>query len=122
MYNKNQKGFTVFGLVVTVVVIVLIAFFLMKVFPVFAEYRTTSRVISYAAQGRSESEVRQRYDSQIRVEGVNNPALVGRDLKVTVVGNKTTVNFVYMQEVALIGDSIFLLFKFDREISSASVN
>lgn len=121
MRDQKQKGFTVLGLVVTVILLVLAILLMMKIVPVFAEYRTIHRVISYAAQGTSEAEVRRRYSDQIRIEGLpNNTTLSPNDLKVQVAGNSTTVSFEYNKEVALIGDSVFLLFKFKNEIRSAT--
>jgi len=115
MRNQSQKGFTVLGLVVTVVLVVLVIILIAKIFPVFAEYRTISRVALHAAQGTSEAEVRRRYDDQIRVEGVSNRLLTGKDLRVEIVGNSTTVSFVYEREVSIIGDTVFLLFKLNGE-------
>ena len=111
MSKQTQKGFTVFGLVVTVVTVVLVTIFIAKIFPVFAEFRTISRVALHAAQGSNEAEVQRRFNDQIRIEGMPNSRLTGKDLRVTIVGNSTTVDFEYERELSLVGDTVFLLFK-----------
>lgn len=120
MRNLNQKGLTFFGMVVAALIVIFIIFFIMKLFPVFAEYRTISRVVAYAAVGTSESEVKRRYDDQIWREGVSNPLVTGNDLKVKVVGNTTTVSYLFESEVPLIGENILLVIRFNDEQKSTN--
>ncbi|MGL4666568.1 MAG: DUF4845 domain-containing protein [Saezia sp.] len=120
MSNKNQKGMSLLGMVFTVIILALTVIFMMKLVPAFAEYRTVCRVAQYAAQGTSEADVKRRYDTQIRVDGVTNPTVKGSDLDVKIVGNSTTVSFEYRKEISLIGDSIFLLVRLNGQETSGT--
>lgn len=121
MRNLNQKGLTFFGMIVTALFVILIIFFMMKLFPVFAEYRTISRVVAFAAIGTNENQVKRRYSDQIWREGVSDPVVTSDDLKVKVVGNTTIVSYLFVSEVPLIGDNVSLVFRFDAEQQSTNL-
>lgn len=114
---EKQKGMSLLGMLFVIVVVVLLAVLVVKVVPVLGEYRTVSRVVRFAAEGSSESEIRSRYDQQIRLEGVYDGSVSGKDLKITMQSNGATVDFKYTREAHLFGP-VYLTFKMEGQESA----
>lgn len=121
MNLQKQKGMTVVGMVITLVIVALLLIVGIKTVPVYTEYRVLNKVAKYAAQGESVSEIRGSFMGQLRREGISNPPLDANDIQVTTRGGQTIVSFAYYREVSLVGDTVFLLFKLSGEQTGSRI-
>lgn len=100
----RQRGMTMMGMLITVIILGILAVAAIRVIPVLTEYQTVSKVARFAASSSTEAEVRSRFDTQIRMEGVTSPPITGNDLKITNAGsNRTTVSFSYDKVIPIVG-------------------
>lgn len=115
LFRKKQRGIGVVGVLLIVILVVFIGVIVVRVIPGVMEFQTIARVARYAAtNGGNESQIRNNYDSQLRIEGVYDPMVKPEDLQIRYEGNKAIVSFSYNDEIQLLGP-VYLVIKYHKE-------
>src|SRR5882672_5730370 len=102
---KNQRGITLFGMVVACIVIVFVAIGGLKIAPAYIEYFKVKKAIAGVAQttGRGTVlEVRQAFDRRAVIDDID--VIAGRDLEITKEGNEIVLSFAYPKRISLFGN------------------
>lgn len=117
---NKQRGVSLSGLLVGVVIVVLVALLGMKVFPSVTEYLQIKKAIKAVAQdsslkSASVAEVRKAYSKHQEIDNIKKigPA----DLEVTKEGGELLISFAYQDKIPLFANVSLLL---DYEASSAA--
>lgn len=99
--QKQQRGVTVMGLLMMLVLFIVIALFAMKVLPSFMEFRTTKSAIeAIARQGvTSAAEVRRAFENRSAIDNI--VTVRPQDLEITREGNSLVIGFAYRKEIPL---------------------
>lgn len=115
LFRKKQRGIGVVGVLLIVILVVFIGVIVVRVVPGVMEFQTLAKVARYAAtNGGNESQIRNNYDSQLRIEGVYDPMVKPEDLQIRYEGNKAIVSFSYNDEIQLLGP-VYLVIKYHKE-------
>jgi Tfp pilus assembly protein PilE len=101
--TANQRGVTLSGLIMALVVIGALALLAIKVGPAYAEYGSIKDAIAKAkASGGSIAEMRMSFDKNA---GINNvTAVSGRDLEFSKETGETEISFAYEKRIPLAGN------------------
>jgi type II secretory pathway component PulJ len=102
--QRNKTGFSLFGLLVTVLIIVAVIVPVLKSIPSLFEYQAVSRAAIYAKQqGATAKDAVAAFDKQAQIDRIT--AIRGQDLdiKENDDGTVQAVNFAYRTEVPLYG-------------------
>lgn len=115
---RTQRGLTLFGLMFWAIVIGIVAYVVIQVFPTVNEYLTIRRAVEKIAASAPSTvaEVRAAFDRQKDVE-YSISTISGKDLEVTKINEKVVVGFAYNKEIPLYGP-VFLLIKYEGRSSS----
>lgn len=115
---RAQRGLTLFGLMFWAIVIGIVAYVVIQVFPTVNEYLTIRRAVEKIAASAPSTvaEVRAAFDRQKDVE-YSISTISGKDLEVTKINEKVVVGFAYNKEIPLYGP-VFLLIKYEGRSSS----
>jgi uncharacterized membrane protein YhiD involved in acid resistance len=107
-----QKGFSLFGLLATAIVVAVIALVAMKVLPALNEYFTIERTIRKIADSgvTTVAEVRSAFSKQKEIE-YSISSIEPGDLQVDANGDRLTISFAYDKEIELM-EPVYLLIKF----------
>lgn len=98
----GERGVTISGLVVWLVVFVVVALLAMKLVPAYMEYGSARNAIQAIARDRGAStpaEVRRAFDARAAIDDIT--VVKASDLEVTRQGNETVISFAYRKEVPL---------------------
>jgi Tfp pilus assembly protein PilE len=101
MHNK-QRGITISGLVVWLVVLIVLALLGMKLIPTYIEYASAKNAIQAIARERNAAtpaDVRRFFDQRAQIDDIT--VIKGSDLDVTKQGNDMVISFAYRKEVPL---------------------
>jgi Tfp pilus assembly protein PilE len=102
MTKLKQRGLTIMGLLMALVVVVVVALFAMKVVPSFLEFRTTKSAIeAIARQTQNPADVRRAFENRAAIDNIN--TVRPQDLEVRREGNQMVIAFAYRKEVPLFG-------------------
>ena len=97
--RNGQRGVSITGLLIGLVIFIVVALFAMKVIPSFMEYRTAKAAIEVIArQAQSPGDVKRLFESR---SAVDNITLKTSDLDITREGNQVVIAFAYRKEVPL---------------------
>jgi Flp pilus assembly protein TadG len=99
--RTQQRGVSILGLLILLVLFIVVALFAMKVIPSFMEYRTTKSAIeAIARQGvTSATDVRRAFQNRAAIDNI---VTVGpQDLEITRDGNSVVIAFAYRKEIPL---------------------
>jgi hypothetical protein len=98
---KLQRGLSIMGLIVILVIIAAIALLAMKLAPSVIEYRSAKTAIEgIAAQNpQSPAEVRKAFEARSAIDDIN--MIKPTDLEITKEGNSIVIAFSYRKEVPL---------------------
>ena len=102
---RNQRGVTLFGMVVIGIVIVFVAIGGLKIAPAYIEYFTVKKAIVGVAQSTGKgtvSEVRQGFDRRAQIDDIE--VIAGKDLEITKEGNDIVISFAYPKRIPLFGN------------------
>jgi hypothetical protein len=101
MMHKEQRGVSVMGLLVVLVLFSVVALFAMKVIPSFMEFRTTKSAIeAIAKQGvTSPADVRRAFENRSAIDNI--VTVRAQDLEITRDGNSVVIAFAYRKEIPL---------------------
>jgi Tfp pilus assembly protein FimT len=99
--RKLQRGVTIMGLLIMLVLFILVALFAMKVLPSFMEFRTAKSAIeAVARQGAtSTADVRRAFDNRATIDNI--VSVRPQDLEITREGNSLVIGFAYRKEIPL---------------------
>jgi len=101
MHNA-QRGVTITGLVVILIILSLLALFAMKVIPSFLEFRTAKTAIELIARSsQNPAEVRRAFENRAAIDNIQ--TIRPQDLEITRDGNQMVIAFAYRKEVPLFG-------------------
>ncbi len=110
---RHQRGLTLFGLMFWALLIGMVAYIAMRVFPTVNEYLTIQRTIEKLAAGNPSTvaEVRTGFERQKDIE-YSISSISGKDLEITKENDKVVISFAYDKEIPLYGP-VYLLIKYD---------
>jgi hypothetical protein len=98
-----ERGVSLSGLIVVLVVLGVAAVFAMKIVPSYAEYRSIQAAIVKAkATGGSVAEMRRSFDKSAEVNYIT--AVGGHDLMITKDGDEPEISFAYEKRLPLAGN------------------
>lgn len=102
---RNQRGATLFGMLVAGIVIVFLVVGGLKIAPAYIEYFTVKKAIVAIAQSNSRATVGEvRYAFQLR-SAIDNIDVIGaKDLDITKEGNEVVISFAYPKRIPLFGN------------------
>lgn len=105
---SKQRGVSLFGLIVALVIVAVIALLAMKVVPAVVEYRGILKAIEEAKKsGTTVEEVRRSYDRRAEVGYLE--SIRGYDLEIAKVNDELEVSFAYEKKIPLVGPASLLL-------------
>ena len=110
--RRQQRGITLFGLLLWAIVIGFVALVGMRVVPTVNEYFTIKRAVSkIAAEGLSSvPEIRSAFEKQTQIEYSIN-SISAKDLDITKENDKVVIRFAYDKEVEIMSP-VYLLIKY----------
>ena len=100
--RTRQSGVTLMGLFITLLVVVVVALFGMKLIPAYIEYATAKNAIEAIARERNAQnaqEVRRAFESRAAIDNIS--AVKGADLEISKEGGGMVIGFAYRKEVPL---------------------
>ena len=104
----KQRGISLFGLIVALIIVGFIAVMAMKIVPAVVEYRGIVKAIEDAKNsGTTVMEIRQSYDRRAEVGYIE--SIRGYDLEIAKVDNEFEVSFAYEKKIPLVGPASLLL-------------
>jgi hypothetical protein len=100
--RNGQRGVTIMGLLMALVLFIVVALFAMKLLPSFMEFRTAKAAIEVIAQqAQSPADVRRAWDARTAIDNIT--SVSAKDLEITKDGNQVVIAFAYRTEVKLFG-------------------
>ncbi|TQK08219.1 DUF4845 domain-containing protein [Herbaspirillum sp. SJZ107] len=119
-YRINaERGVSLSGLIVVLVVLGAVALVAIKTAPAVIEYRAVKQSVARAkASGGSNREIQQAFDKNADVNSID--AIQGRDLVISREGGTPEVSFRYEKRVPLAGN-VSLLFDFSGTTDPSGV-
>jgi hypothetical protein len=100
---RNQRGVSIMGLLIGLVILIIVAMFAMKVVPSFMEYRSSKAAIeAIARQGGSPADIRRAWEGRAAIDDIN--TVKASDLEISKDGNQVVIAFAYRKEVPLFGN------------------
>lgn len=106
--NLKQHGISLFGLILALIFVALVAMLGIKVVPAVIEYRAINKAIIDAKQaGKTEREIRQSFDRRAEVGYIE--AIKGYDLEIVKMNDELDVSFAYEKKIPLFGPASLVL-------------
>ena len=100
--GNGQRGLTVMGLIMALIVVCTVALFAMKVIPSFLEFRTAKSAIeAIARSAQSPQDARRAFENRSAIDDIS--TIQAKDLEITRDGNRLVLAFAYRKEVPLFG-------------------
>ena len=98
---KQQRGISLMGLLVVLVIVIVVALFGMKIIPSFLEYRTAKSIIQAIARSgvTNAQDVRRAFETRTAIDHVE--SVRAQDLQVSREGNQMVISFAYRKEIPL---------------------
>jgi hypothetical protein len=99
--HKHQRGLTISGLVVWLVILVFLALLAMKLIPAYMEYGSAKNAIHSIARERNATpaDVRRAFNARATIDDIT--VIKAADLDITKQGNDMVIAFAYRKEVPL---------------------
>lgn len=107
---RNQRGITLFGMLVAGIVIVFVAIGGLKIAPAYIEYFTAKKAIVAIAQGNAKgtvAEIRRAFEMRSAVDDID--VISPRDLEITKEGDEVVISFAYPKRIPLFGNISVLI-------------
>lgn len=110
---RGQRGLTLFGLLTWAILVGMVAYVALRVFPTVNEYLTIQRTVDKIAASAPSTvaEARAAFERQKDIE-YSISTIGGKDLEVTKENDKVVLSFAYDKEIPLYGP-VFLLIKYE---------
>ena len=111
--RQQQRGITLFGLLLWAIVVGFVALIVMKVLPTMNEYFTIQKAINKIAQegGSTVPEIRAAFERTKEIE-YSISSISAKDLKITKENDKVVISFAYDKEIELMSP-VYLLIKYE---------
>lgn len=107
-FINAERGVSLGGLVLVLVVLGVVAVFALKAAPTYVEYRSAKDAIAKAkATGGSVAEMQRTFEKNAEINNVS--AISGKDLVITRDGGETEISFAYEKRVPLMGNVSLLI-------------
>lgn len=98
----RQRGLSLIGMVVVVVVLGLLAVIALRVTPTFVEYRAVSSAIKKAvASSHSVADIQRAFDRSAVIDDIT--VMTGKDLDIVKNNDEFIVSFAYTKKIPLFG-------------------
>lgn len=105
---KRQRGISLTGLIVILILVALIAMLGMKVVPTIIEYRAISKAVVAARDaGSTVREIQMAFDKRAEVGYID--TIKGADLEITKLDNEFIVSFSYQKKIPLVGPASLVI-------------
>ena len=116
--GRQQRGVTLFGLLMWAIVIGGVALLAMRVLPTMNEFFTIQKAVNkIAAEGLSTvPEIRNAFERQKDIE-YSIQSITAKDLSITKENDKVVISFAYDKEIELM-KPVFILIKFEGRSSN----
>jgi Tfp pilus assembly protein FimT len=98
----SQRGVSLSGLIMVLVILVVLGLFGLKVIPAYMEFRTAKNAIEAVArerQGASINDIRRAFDARAQIDDIN--SVKAQDLEISKDGNEIVIAFAYRKDVPL---------------------
>ena len=100
--RNGQRGVSIMGLLVVLVLAIFVALLAMKIIPSFLEFRSIKTAIEgIARQAQSPADVRRLFENRAAVDDIQ--SVKATDLEVTRDGNTVVIAIAYRKEIKLFG-------------------
>jgi len=99
---QQQRGVSIMGLIIALVIVIFIALLGFKLIPAVLEYRSMKNAIVAIAgerQSSSVADIRRAFDARQAIDDFT--AVKASDLEITKQGNQVVIAFAYRKEVPL---------------------
>ena len=101
--RNGQRGVSITGLLIGLVIFIVVALFAMKLIPSFLEYRSAKSAIeAIAQQAPSPADVRRAWEARAAIDDIS--TIQASDLQISREGNQMVIAFAYRKEVPLFGN------------------
>ena len=100
--QARQRGISILGLIVVLVIAILVALLAFKLIPSYMEFRAMKGAIAAIAREKQNStvqEIRRAFESRQAIDDFS--AVKATDLDITKQGNQVVISFSYRKEVPL---------------------
>jgi Domain of unknown function (DUF4845) len=102
---KNQRGMSMWEILVLCIVIVMLAIGGLKVTPAYIEYFKIKKAVAGVAQSGEArgtvSDIRKAFDRRAVIDDID--AVKAQDLEITKEGNEVVISFTYSKKIPLFG-------------------
>ena len=105
--KHKQRGLSFIGILFVGGILVFGGIVAAQVFPTLVEYQAITKAAEKAKSGNSVAEIRSIFDKARDIDDFK--AVMGKDLDISKVGDKTVVSFAYSKEIPLGGPAYLLL-------------
>ena len=105
--ESRQRGITFIGLLFIGGILALTGVIVAQVIPTLIELQAINKAVNKAREGSTVAEVRAIFDKARDVDDIK--SVTGKDLDITKVGDKVTINLSYQREVHLAGPAYLTL-------------
>ena len=100
--RNGQRGVSIMGLLVVLVLVIFLALLAMRIIPSFLEFRSVKTAIDgIARQAQTPADVRRLFESRAAVDDIQ--SVKATDLEVTRDGNAMVIAVAYRKEIKLFG-------------------
>jgi hypothetical protein len=100
--HRKQRGVSIMGLIISLVIVVFLALLGFKLVPAILEFRAMKNAIVAIAQERQSgtvAEIRRAFESRQTIDDFQ--SVKPTDLEITKQGNQVVISFAYRKEVPL---------------------
>ena len=108
--KSRQRGITFIGLLFIGGILAVTGVVVAQVIPTLIELQAITKAVNKAREGSTVADVRAIFDKARDIDDIK--SVSGKDLEVTKVGEKVTINLSYQREVHLAGPA-YLTLKYD---------
>ena len=108
--KSRQRGITFIGLLFIGGILAVTGVVVAQVIPTLIELQAITKAVNKAREGSTVADVRAIFDKARDIDDIK--SVSGKDLEVTKLGDKVTINLSYQREVHLAGPA-YLTLKYD---------
>lgn len=102
-FINAERGVSLSGLIMVLVIIGMLAVLALKVSPSFIEYRAIkSAIVKAKADGGSVAEMRQSFDKAADINSIS--TITGKDLEISKDSGDAQISFAYEKRIGLVGN------------------
>jgi hypothetical protein len=100
--RNGQRGVSIMGLLIVLVLAIFVALLAMKIIPSFLEFRSIKTAVEgISKQAQSPADVRRLFENRAAVDDIQ--SVKATDLEVTKDGNAVAIAVAYRKEIKLFG-------------------